>query len=389
MRSTTSDSTMLAQIVGRIDTADVARQMVERFREEIAGYHRLPEPVVLGEILEVSRRNLDLFFRTVLDGYELTPADFEPFRESARNRATEGMPLEDLLHAYRLGGRLGWQYLADAALPEEQPALLTAATLVMEYIDQVSAVVAQTYMEERQHLVSEEERGLRNLLDAVAGEAPLDAPLREIAERIGFQLAATYLPFSQTAQGATARDHSRLAARLRSEGVLALTEGDRVTGVAPPGTDIPLARHPRALIARGEPTPPRELGEALEDMRLLLDLGCRLGRTGELTLDALPIELLLARSPRVADSLRRRVLGPLEDYPGKRSSDRRSPDLLQTLEVFLATGLDRRVAAERLHVHPNTLNYRLGRIEELTGLDLTAPEDLMLTALALRRAAIA
>jgi hypothetical protein len=388
MRST-SDSRTLAQIVRRIDTADVARQMVERFREEIAAYHRLPEPVVLGEILDVSRQNVDLFFRTVIDGYELTAADFEPFRESARNRATEGMPLEDLLHAYRLGGRLGWQVMAGAALPEEKPALLEAATLVMEYIDQVSAVVAQTYMEERQHLVSEEERGLRNLLDAVASETPLEASLRELAERIGFPLATTYQPFSQTAQGTTARDHSLLAARLRSHRILALTEGDRVTGLAPPGVDIPLTRHPRALIARGDATPRGELAEALDDMRLLLDLGCRLGRTGELTLDALPIELLLARSPRVADSLRERVLRPLEDYPGRRSGDRRAPDLLQTLEVFLAAGLDRRVAAERLHVHPNTLNYRLGRIEEVTGLDLTAPEDLMLTALALRRAAIA
>jgi DNA-binding PucR family transcriptional regulator len=124
-------------------------------------------------------------------------------------------------------------------------------------------------------------------------------------------------------------------------------------------------------------------------MRLLLDVGCRLERTGELTLDTMPVELLLARSPRVADSLRERVLRPIEDYPGRRSSDRRGPDLRQTLEVFLEAGLDRRVAAERLHVHPNTLNYRLGRIEELTGLDLTDPEDLMLTALALRRDAIA
>jgi hypothetical protein len=388
MRSTV-DSRMLAQVVRRIDTADVARQMVERFRDEIAGYHRLSEPVVLGEILDVSRRNLDLFFRTVTDGYELTPADFEPFRESARRRATEGMPLEDLLHAYRLGGRFGWQVLADAAQPEEQPALLTAATLVMDYVDRVSAVVAQTYMEERQHLVSEEERGLRNLLDALAGDAPLDAPLRELAERIGFPLMAVYQPFAQTAPGATARDHSQLAARLRSQQILALTEGDRVTGLAPPGVEIPATRHPRALLARAAPTPRRELGEALDEMRLLVDLGCRLGRTGELTIDELPIELLLARSPRVADSVRERVLRPLEDYPGRRSGDRRGPDLRRTLEVFLEAGLDRRLAAERLHVHPNTLNYRLGRIEELSGLDLTTPDDLLLTALALRRDAIA
>src|SRR2546426_3801720 len=40
-----------------------------------------------------------------------TEDELRPFRESARSRAEEGLPLEDLLHAYRLGGRLGWQAL--------------------------------------------------------------------------------------------------------------------------------------------------------------------------------------------------------------------------------------------------------------------------------------
>jgi sugar diacid utilization regulator len=44
-------------------------------------------------------------------------------------------------------------------------------------------------------------------------------------------------------------------------------------------------------------------------------------------------------------------------------------DLLSTLEGWFEADFDRRRAAAALHVHPNTLDYRLRRIAELTGLD--------------------
>jgi DNA-binding PucR family transcriptional regulator len=78
--------------------------------------------------------------------------------------------------------------------------------------------------------------------------------------------------------------------------------------------------------------------------------------------------------------LRRLALGPLEDY-----AERRRADLLETLRTFVACDLDRRRAAERLHVHPNTLDYRLRRVEELTGLRLSSTSDLVVTCLALKQ----
>src|SRR3954447_4026381 len=147
--------------------------MVATFRGEIAGYQRLPEPVVLGQIFEVSRRNVELFFRSITDGREVTEDDLDAFRESAKDRAAEGMPLEDLLHAYRLGGRLGWGAPMAPARPREEHALLMGAELLMRYVDRVSSAVAQAYLEERQHLVSEEERRLRLLVDALVGRTSL------------------------------------------------------------------------------------------------------------------------------------------------------------------------------------------------------------------------
>jgi len=385
---------VLAGVVRRVDPANVAEGMVARFRTEIAGYRRLPEPVVIGQILEICRQNVELFFGSILDGTEPAEADLAAFRQSARDRAGEGMPLEDLLHAYRLGGRMGWQAVVEAARPDERHALLTGAELLMDYVDLVSAVVAQAYLDERQHLVSEEERGLRDLFDALVSGRAVGGGLLERAEAIGFSVADFYRPFAQTLAGAAAPEHAQIAERLRARGVLALTEGDRVTGLISlqedleaPGAD-PLAgldglAEGEPLVAVGEPTPRADLPQALEEVRLLVDLGRRLGHAGRLDPGAFVPELLLASSPRLAGLARQRALGPLERY-----AERRGSDLIDTLEAFMAEDLDRRRAAQRLHVHPNTLDYRLRRVTELTGLDLGRTSDLTLAALALKQRAL-
>jgi sugar diacid utilization regulator len=60
----------------------------------------------------------------------------------------------------------------------------------------------------------------------------------------------------------------------------------------------------------------------------------------------------------------------------------RNPDLLLTLDTYLAENLDRRRTAAALHVHPNTLDYRLKRIVGLTGLEPASTSGLQLLAAA-------
>jgi DNA-binding PucR family transcriptional regulator len=92
----------------------------------------------------------------------------------------------------------------------------------------------------------------------------------------------------------------------------------------------------------------------------------------------LALDLLLARSPRVAAGLRQRILGPLGPKDGPSRGD-----LLRTVEIYVALRRDRQEAADRLHIHPNTLDHRLRRARELTGLDLDDPKDLATMVLAL------
>jgi PucR C-terminal helix-turn-helix domain len=375
-----TEQEVLASLIDRIDPADIARRMVDEFTRQITGYARMPDTVLAGQILAVSQRNVELFFRSITEDRGPTEEELEPFRESARSRAEEGLPLEDLLHAYRMGGRLGWETMIEVAQPDEYPALLRAAGLLMRYIDSVSSAVAQTYLDEHQHLVSEEERRQRTLMEALIHPERESPALRDLAARVGFPLAARYRPFSKSLPGAPTHAHSQLASALRSRGLLALTEGDRVTGLAAEDVDDAVVTRPRGPYALGAPTPRVELAAALADVRLLVDLGRREQVDGEIVADTFVPELLLARSPDLAARITDRVLGPLEAY-----AERRSSGLLETLDAFLACGLDRRRTAEQLHVHPNTLDYRLRRVAELTSLDPGDPRDLVMLELALAR----
>ncbi len=86
--------------------------------------------------------------------------------------------------------------------------------------------------------------------------------------------------------------------------------------------------------------------------------------TGEIDSHA----LLLAAVPReVRQTFRARVLGPLIDYDARHHTD-----LLRTLRVFLEASCSWTQCAQALHVHVNTLRYRIERIEALTGRSVSA-----------------
>ncbi|MER5490294.1 PucR family transcriptional regulator ligand-binding domain-containing protein [Streptomyces sp. NPDC002490] len=87
--------------------------------------------------------------------------------------------------------------------------------------------------------------------------------------------------------------------------------------------------------------------------------------------------------PFVPDDVRRaftaRLLDPLRAYDRRHRAD-----LVETLEAFLDSDGSWTRCAARLHLHVNTLRYRVGRIEQLTGRDLSRLEDKLDFFLALR-----
>ena len=137
----------------------------------------------------------------------------------------------------------------------------------------------------------------------------------------------------------------------------------RLTALAPG-----LGRDRVAIGISDRITQTADLTGAIEEARLAMRLAMR--RPGLLEIaghDELASHLVLLA--HVPDDLRRgyreRLLGPLRAYDARHHSQ-----LEQTLDRFLACSASWSRCAQELHIHVNTLRYRIDKINQLTGRDL-------------------
>jgi GAF domain-containing protein len=125
-----------------------------------------------------------------------------------------------------------------------------------------------------------------------------------------------------------------------------------------------------------------ELARSHTEARQALRLSKRAGGQSKVTsyrsLGAFRL-LLDVQSPEVLRGFANEVLGPLLKY-----AESRETPLLATLEALAGARWIRRAAARDLGIHINSINYRIDRIQSLTGLSLDDPETRVAIAIALR-----
>ncbi|MQY29186.1 PucR family transcriptional regulator [Nocardia aurantia] len=128
-----------------------------------------------------------------------------------------------------------------------------------------------------------------------------------------------------------------------------------------------------ALTATVVEAPVAEVGAGADRADELLDIVLRLDLPPRLyRLQDIAMEYQLTRPGPARDRLVA-LIDPLTAHP----------ELLETLAGFLRHNLNRRRAAEELHIHPNTIDYRLKRILSITGVDPNHVSGLWLLASAL------
>lgn len=93
--------------------------------------------------------------------------------------------------------------------------------------------------------------------------------------------------------------------------------------------------------------------------------------------------LLTATRPEELARFSREVLGKLADYDARRGAD-----LIPTVRTYLRTDCSVKDAAEALVVHPNTVRYRLRRVEDLLEISLANEADRLQLNLALMIASL-
>ncbi|MFD6334127.1 helix-turn-helix domain-containing protein [Streptomyces niveus] len=119
---------------------------------------------------------------------------------------------------------------------------------------------------------------------------------------------------------------------------------------------------------------PEDLNGALSQARYALASGRNAAPGASSVTDAASFTGLAALLTGIPEEVRaaysHTVLGSL--LAGDNAS---SAVLLQTLETFLARDGSWARAAEELHLHVNTVHYRIGRVEQITGRDLSRLDD--------------
>ncbi|GAA0940539.1 hypothetical protein GCM10009559_35570 [Pseudonocardia zijingensis] len=138
----------------------------------------------------------------------------------------------------------------------------------------------------------------------------------------------------------------------------------------------------RLTVGVSRPATLEALSGALQEARHARDLASR-GPGPVHVVTGAEVTSHVALLAAVPDEVRRafavRVLEPVLDYDARTGAG-----LRETLQAFLDCSGSWSRAAQQLHLHVNTVRYRIGRVEELTGRNLAELPDRVDVYLALR-----
>ncbi|MGW0998995.1 PucR family transcriptional regulator [Streptomyces sp. NPDC002520] len=360
----------------RVRLPDLGERMARRIRAEVESY--ADESLIPFASLHAScTANADqLLGRFAIDA----EPDVRPAEETGRLRAEQGVPLADTLHAYRIGFEYLWSRLVDEAHrhPEVTDAHLVAGSSeIWAQFGRYAEAVAAAYREASAELALQREVRRSALVEALFTGALADrTTLWETARQLGLPERGPYAVVAASVPDPGGEPLPGIEADLRRTGVPSawrLLPDQQIGLLALTHPDAETVSH-RALRphqARVGVSPRfdslRDTPQALRFARLALS-GLPGDAPGVALFDDSPLAMLVAAAPAESARLVDVVLGPVLELPAPERAR-----LLQTLgHWFTAKGVAAD-AAHHLFIHPNTVRYRLRRIEELTGRSLTDP----------------
>lgn len=317
--------------------------------------------------------------RAAADSMRGRISDDELMRASAVRRFEEGSSFASVMAAHHRGIAVIWEKLRTHAGVEDSRALAECGRRLFVHLERVSAALAEDF--ERSWTVSR--LGERDARFAIFTALTQGGDAEGEAHRSGRMLASRYgvlvvrLAPSRGSSPGDVRDRratQRLRAAIDSVAageVLAVLGAAGGTALVPlsEGADVMTELRGALSSAFGDDCTGgwveagvSEIPDAAHVSEELVDIALAVRGAGAVhTLDDLLFEYQSARPGPGRDLLARRLTGVGED-------------LLQTIDAYLASGGDRRATAALIQVHPNTVDYRLGRVLTLTGMDATTPQ---------------
>ncbi|AKU18536.1 PucR family transcriptional regulator [Luteipulveratus mongoliensis] len=362
----------------------VAERVVAAVIDEVPSYASAFAGGMLETIENAVQLALAGFLRIAAAGPGGDPA--RPLRASVdgayvlgQGEASSGRSMDALLAAYRVGARVAWRDLAEVAVAAglDASSLVRFAELVFAYIDTLSASSVSGHADELAAAGRVRERRRERLATALLAERDEDT-LIALAER-----AEWPVPQTLTAVVLPAERISAITAQLGSGCLRAIDDTGELSSaiLLVPDADGPGRRHVlRALAGRSAYVGPVRpwRAAAVSYRRALSAQALGLADGSPLDTEEHLAELVLYADREAHADLRARALAPLAGQTPATAAR-----LAETLRSWLLHQGRRDDVAAELHVHAQTVRYRMGQVREIFGDRLQDPDAVRDLVLAL------
>jgi hypothetical protein len=353
----------------------VAEEIIEAIRRGVPEYARPLDDSYTKVLRQAVWYCVHQFVDRIADPAAPCEETAKLFLDIGRTEAAEGRSLEALQTALRLGARVGWQRLHERAQQDSIDIEVFAhvGEAIFLYLDELAAACSAGYALAKAELVGERERRRSRLLDLIVADPPT-APTA-VADLA--RAADWALPRKVAAVALADRPGDSVGSVPSLPPDVLIDMSGRDPFLLMPDPDGPgrarlLERGLRGWSAAVGPAVP--LGLASRSLRwarqtlALTQRGITEGTDGLVLCTDHMSTLVILSDEELVRTLGGRVLAPLR----KLRPDQQDR-LAETLLAWLQSADNAGAAAHRLHVHPQTVRYRLRQIAELFGDALQDP----------------
>lgn len=383
----------LYEVTARVsaELPTIVEEIYAAIIESDGAYSRLPMTIRhdVRVYVEFAAR---LWFRTLLTGQDFSPKDMAVIADVGRRRANQGIPLSSFLRCFRLAALGLWRATLNCAGDDREVRdglLFTVSPYLLHYFDKLAQGSSAAYMDEqfqrarwkdalRHQLVSfvfsfpDDAEGFRKTCDALSIDATasyvaavMDFSMPDVMPtRLEYELDQLLLAIAQSI-----KTDADLLVRTVHRGRLVVWIPS-VRGESVFSTDLQMRARAQALVKSVAQVSRIGVGLAntgaagwaasMEEAFKAIDSGYA---TKECESCFMYSEVALYESVLKSGNTLRYLDSIIERLAHE-------PYLLQTLAVYFEHGQHQKRASAALNVHPNTLNYRLSRIEEILGATL-------------------
>jgi hypothetical protein len=326
---------------------------------------------------------IESFLDAIERGERPGAATGETWRRLGEAEFQAGRSLEALRAAWRTGTRAAWRGAAELGSQAGVPtaAVIALAEAIFVYTDELGTDVVEGYLRIQSDEAGERERRRRRLAALLLDPDGHDPETIEHAAELArwpVPQAIAVLALADDTPGPIPRrlDVDALTGSDEHGALLVIPDPDG------PGRTSALSRAVgRATAALGPTVAPREARRSLRWARMTLELVERGAVPSEhptRAADHLATVIMLS-DEQLAREFADRRLAPLLELPAPERER-----LLETLRAWLDHQRHTPGVAAELHVHPQTVRYRISKLRELLGDVLDQPDGRFELQMALR-----